>query len=139
MRWLPCVLIAGLLSAGALVATAQGLFAASTFQPRTNDAAGVRVVVTPRLPAAGVTTWDFDVALDTHTKPLNDDLVAVSALVDEQGRSTSPSSWQGDPPGGHHRKGILKFAAPAANPTTFELQMKGVGGVSLRTFRWESK
>ena len=138
MMRLPSVLIAGLLSV-ALFASAQELSAASTFQPRTNDGAGVRVVVTPRVPAAGATTWEFDVTLDTHTKPLNDDLVAVSALVDEQGRSTSPSSWQGDPPGGHHRKGILKFAAPAGNPTTFELQMNGVGGVNLRTFRWESK
>ena len=139
MSRLPCVLIAGLLSAGVLFASAQELSAASTFQPRTNDGAGVRVVVTPRAPTAGATTWDFDVTLDTHSKPLNEDLVAVSALVDEQGRSTSASSWQGDPPGGHHRKGILKFATPAGDPTTFELQMNGVGGVNLRTFRWESK
>ena len=139
MRRLSCVLIAGLLSAGSLFASTRELSAASAFEPRTSDAAGVRVVVTPKVLTAGATTWDFDVTLDTHTKPLNEDLVAVSALVDEQGRSNSPSSWQGDPPGGHHRKGILKFTAPAGNPTAFEVQMKGVGGVNLRTFRWESK
>ena len=139
MKRLSCVPIIGLLSASALLASVQDSFAASALQSRTNDAAGVRVVVTPRVLTAGATTWDFDVTLDTHTKPLNEDLVAVSALVDEQGRSTSPSSWQGDPPGGHHRKGILKFAAPAGNPTTFELQMNGVGGANLRAFRWEVK
>ena len=139
MRRLLYVLVAGLLSAGSLFVSAQELSAASAFQTRTNDSAGVRVVVTPRALTAGATTWDFDVTLDTHTRPLNEDLVAATALVDEKGQSTTPVSWQGDSPGGHHRKGILKFAAPAGNPTTFELQMKGVGGVNLRAFRWESK
>ena len=139
MKRLLCGLIAGLLSAGLLFASAQELSAASAFQPRTNDAAGVRVVVAPRALTAGAATWEFDVTLDTHTKPLNDDLVAGSTLLDEKGQSTSPVSWQGDSPGGHHRKGILKFTAPTGNPTAFELQMKGVGGANLRTFRWESK
>ena len=59
MRRLPCVLIAGLLSAGALLASAQELSAASTFQPRTNDGAGVRVVVTPRAPTARCNDMGF--------------------------------------------------------------------------------
>lgn len=139
MRRLLCVPIACLLSAGWLFASAQQLSAASAFQSRTNDSSGVRVLVTPRALTVGAMTWDFDVVLDTHTRPLDEDLVAATALLDEKGHSTRPVSWQGDPPGGHHRKGILKFAAPAGNPTTFELQMKGVGGANLRTFRWESK
>jgi hypothetical protein len=139
MKRLSCLLIVGLISVGSLFSCADELLAASAFQSRTSDAAGVRVVVMPRALTAGAATWEFDVTLDTHTKPLNDDLVAVSVLVDEQGRSTKPSSWQGDAPGGHHRKGILKFFAPAGSPTAFELQMKSVGGVDLRTFRWELK
>lgn len=137
MRRLYCVLVAGLLSAGSLFMSAEELSAASALQPRTNDTAGVRVVVIPRALTPGATTWEFDVTLDTHTKPLNDDLVAVSALVDERGRSTKPSSWQGDAPGGHHRKGILKFSPPAELPKSIELQINGIGGVATRTFRWE--
>lgn len=139
MRRLLGVLVASLLCAGSLFLPAHELSAASAFQPRTNDSSGVRIVVTPRALTPGATIWEFDVMFDTHTKPLNDDLVAVSALVDEQGRSIRPISWQGDAPGGHHRKGILKFSSLAGNPTALELQMKGVGGVDLRTFRWELK
>lgn len=137
MRRLSCALIVGLLSVGSLFTSAEDLSAASAFQPRTSDVAGVRVVVMPRALTVGATTWEFDVTFDTHTKPLNDDLVAVSALVDERGRSTKPNSWQGDAPGGHHRKGILKFPSSAEMPKSIELQINGVGGVATRTFRWE--
>jgi hypothetical protein len=79
MRRLLCVLIAGLLSAGWLFVSAQQLFAASVFQSRTDDSSGVRVLVTPRALTAGAMTWDFDVVLDTHTRPLDEDLVAATA------------------------------------------------------------
>jgi hypothetical protein len=48
-------------------------------------------------------------------------------------------SWSGDPPGGHHRKGVLQFPAPTNNPATYEVHVKGVGGVDVRIFRWDLK
>ena len=122
-----------------IFATGPNATASSTFPPRSNDGGGVRVVVTPRPHAANAETWDFDVALDTHTKPLTDDLAAATSLVDDQGRATPAKSWNGDPPGGHHRKGVLQFSAPAHNPATFEVLVKGVGGVDVRIFRWDLK
>lgn len=113
--------------------------AASTLPPRTNDGGGVRVVVTPKPHTINAATWDFNVALDTHAKPLTEDLAAASSLVDDQGRAIPAKSWNGDPPGGHHRKGVLQFSAPTNNPAIFEVQVKGVGGVDVRIFRWDLK
>lgn len=56
--------------------------------------------------------------------------------LDASGREYAPLAWQGDPPGGHHRKGVLRFK-PLAAATLVELRISGVGGVATRRFRWE--
>lgn len=104
---------------------------------RTNDEASVRVVVTPKTLTAGAAAWDFEVIMDTHTKPLTDDLLRVAVMIDENGRRYAPLSWQGDGPGGHHRKGILRFPAPGEQPKAVELHVTGVGGTGKSVFRWE--
>jgi hypothetical protein len=104
----------------------------------TNDAGGVRVVVKPKPVAAG-SVWEFEVTMDTHTKPLDSDLTKAAVIVDDGGRHYIPLAWQGDPPGGHHRKGVLRFSAPEEPIKTFELQIEGLGGESKRTFQWTIK
>jgi hypothetical protein len=111
--------------------------AAAALAARSSDEAGVQVVVTPKALGQDVAVWEFNVVMDTHTKPLTDDLAKVAVLVDGAGRRYVPVAWQGDPPGGHHRKGVLQFSAPAERPKSVELQINGVGGVATRTFRWE--
>lgn len=113
--------------------------AAAAYPARSSNSAGVRVVVTPKVLGAGVKVWEFEVSLDTHTKPLDENLAQIAALVDEAGRRYTAVSWQGDPPGGHHRKGTLRFNAPNTNPSVIELQIEGIGGSGARTFRWELK
>jgi hypothetical protein len=76
---------------------------------RTSDSSGVRVVVTPKTVESGAAVWEFEVVMDTHTRPLNEDLARAAVLVDDSGRQHAPVAWQGDPPGGHHRKGVLRF------------------------------
>jgi acyl-coenzyme A synthetase/AMP-(fatty) acid ligase len=105
---------------------------------RSNDAGGVRVVVKPKSVAAGA-TWEFEVTMDTHSKPLDDDLTKTAVLVDDGGRQYMPMSWQGDKPGGHHRKGILRFPAPTGQIKSFELRIQGLGGESKRAFQWTIK
>ena len=85
-----------------------------------NDAGGVRVVVKPKSVAAG-SVWEFDVTMETHTKPLDSDLTKAAVIVDDGSRRYMPLSWQSDPPGGHHRKGILRFPAPTEQIKSFEL------------------
>jgi hypothetical protein len=112
---------------------------AAALAARSSDAAGVRVVVTPKTLGPGDTVWEFDVVMDTHSKPLNENLAEVTVLVVESGRRYTPLAWKGDPPGGHHRKGMLQFSAPAEMPKSVELQISGLGGAGTRTFRWEIK
>jgi len=114
------------------------LASAADFATRSNDAGGVRVVVTPKAIIAKA-DWEFTVTMDTHTKPLDDDLTKTAVLVDDGGRKYMPLSWQGDKPGGHHRKGVLRFPPPAEQIKSFELQIQGLGGESKRTFQWTMK
>ena len=113
--------------------------AAPTFATRSSDAAGVRVVVTPKTLAPEATVWEFEVVMDTHSKTLNENLAETAELVVNTGRRYTPIAWQGDPPGGHHRKGILRFSVAAETPKSVELQINGLGGAGTRTFRWDVK
>jgi hypothetical protein len=113
--------------------------AAPAATARTSDAGGVKVVVTPKVMNPTARVWEFEIVIDTHTKPLNEDLAKVAVLVDEAGRQYMPETWQGDGPGGHHRKGILRFTAPTKMPFAVELQISDIGGTAIRTFRWELK
>jgi hypothetical protein len=135
LKLLPRLFLAALMFAAALFESAAS-FAAPALVARSSDEAGVLVVVTPKALGPGVTAWEFNVVMDTHTKPLNDDLAKVAVLVDGASRRYVPVAWQGDPPGGHHRKGVLQFSASAEMPKSVELQINGVGGVATRTFRW---
>jgi hypothetical protein len=112
--------------------------AAPALAARSNDAGGVRIVVKPKTVAAGA-AWEFEITMDTHTKPLDSDLVKTAVIVDDGGRRYIPVAWQGDPPGGHHRKGVLRFAAPSEQIKSFELQIQGLGGEGKRAFQWTMK
>src|SRR3970040_1024310 len=86
-----------------------GAAAAAELETRTSSAAGVTVKVTPKDVAPGAATWAFAVVLDTHRKDLSDDLAKNAVLLDAQGGGHAPLAWEGAPPGGHHREGMLRF------------------------------
>jgi hypothetical protein len=104
---------------------------------RSDNAGGVNVVIKPKAVAPGA-AWTFDVIMDTHVKPLDTDL-AKSAVLVVSGARLTPTSWQGDGPGGHHRKGVLSFPAPNGPATSFIVELFGVGGVATRTFNWTAQ
>lgn len=116
------VLVTSIATAGALV-------------PQTNRDGGVEVKVTPRTLAPGAAAWEFDVVFSTHTVTLTGDPAQFSTLIDTNGRAHAPLAWQGDPPGSHHRKGVLRFK-PLADQTQVELRIEGVGAAA-RSFRWQ--
>jgi hypothetical protein len=128
---------------GALVAVAAFAFAgaegAAGLEARTSSAAGVTVKVTPQDVTPGAATWAFAVVLDTHSRDLSDDLVKDSVLVDARGTRYAPIAWEGAPPGGHHRQGVLRFKALGPAPGAFELQIRRPGESAARVFRWTLK
>ena len=135
LRFFPVLVAVVAISAAASLPSAQS--APGTLEARSSDAEGVRVVVQPRTNVPVDGRWEFNVSMDTHTKPLSDDLARASVLIDDAGHRLTPLAWQGDPPGGHHRRGVLQFPFADANPKSIELQIEGVGGAEKRVFQWQ--
>jgi len=109
--------------------------AESGYAPQVSNEREIKVTATLQNIPSEAETWDFEVVLETHTKDLNDDLVKSSTLIAD-GRQYLPLSWEGAPPGGHHRKGKLRFKAIAPQPQSMELQIRLAGGSSPRSFKW---
>ncbi|MBI5135152.1 hypothetical protein HZA86_02875 [Candidatus Uhrbacteria bacterium] len=108
----------------------------STLERRTDEQGEVNVAVQPIVVRAGVPT-QFEISMDTHSVELDADVTKQAVLYDDQSRLYKPVSWAGAGPGGHHRSGTLTFDPPTTMPKSIELQMNDVGGIPIRTFRWE--
>lgn len=102
---------------------------------RSNRQNGVEVTVAPQPFRIGDPVA-FDVALDTHSGSLDVDPVAASFMEDDLGNRYLPTGWDGDPPGGHHRSGVLRFPELKPGAGVMRLILKGVGGVAERAFLW---
>lgn len=127
-------LISALFSLTVAIVTASGASLAQSLPGQSTSAAGVTVKATPRALSGAV--WEFEIVFDTHTRELNDDVVKAASLTAD-GRTVAPVDWQGDPPGGHHRKGVLKFNAVEPRPQVIELALARPGEPKPRLFRWQ--
>ena len=105
------------------------------YAPQVSNEREIKVTATLQKTPSEARTWDFEVVMETHTKALNDDL-AKSSLLIADGKQYLPLSWEGAPPGGHHRKGKLRFKAIAPPPAAVELQIRLAGDPSPRSFKW---
>jgi hypothetical protein len=128
----------GILAAMAALVVA-GAAGAAELETRTSSAAGVTVKVTPKDVAPDAAAWVFAVVLDTHSRDLSDDLVKNAVLLDARGARHAPIAWEGAPPGGHHREGVLRFKGLGPAPGAFELQIRRPGEGAARVFRWNLK
>lgn len=97
---------------------------------------GVSVAVTAGNLSAEASVWDFAVVLDAPRRNLTDDLVANAVLVDPAGRQYKPLIWEGAPPAGNHRAGVLKFLAVKPRPQWVELRITRPGEKKPRSFSW---
>lgn len=114
-----------------------GMSVAQGLPAQTSNQSAVTVKVTPQnLNAA---TWAFDVVFDTHAQDLNDNLLKSAVLIAADDAEVLPVAWQGDPPGGHHRKGVLRFNALTPAPAVLELRITRAGEPKPRSFRWALK
>ncbi|MBE0627912.1 MAG: hypothetical protein IH606_24220 [Burkholderiales bacterium] len=123
------------LCASPLIVT--GAQAASTLAPQSSREGGVSVQVTPR--ALSGSTWEFEFSINTHSGDLSEDLAKAVILVSDDGASRAPLGWEGAPPGGHHRKGVLRFKAITPQPQAIELKLQRPGEPAPRLFRWQLK
>jgi len=105
------------------------------YSPQISNEWEIKVTATLQTITNDVNTWDVEVAMETHTKALNDDLTKSAVLV-AQGKQYLPSGWAGAPPGGHHRNGRLSFKAIAPRPASVELQIRLENDPAPRIFKW---
>jgi hypothetical protein len=55
----------------------------------------------------------------------------------EKKTAKSTLEWKESPLGGHHRRGILEFPKLEGNPQSVKLLLRGIAGVSERSFEWK--
>lgn len=92
--------------------------------------------VTPKNLNPSAATWDFDISLDTHTGSLDQDLVSIVRLVDDKGTEYKALGWEGAPPGGHHREGVLKFSPITPRPASIKLIIQTTSNNENNNLLW---
>ncbi len=127
------------LAAAIAVAAASGIASARELAQQTSRDRGVTVRVKPIDTSASAKLWAFEVVLETHSQELSDDLARAATLSGAGGAQQAPTSWEGDPPGGHHRKGVLRFVPIVPAPDAVELRIQRSGETAPRSFRWQLK
>ena len=108
---------------------------AGAYEMRSNRENQVRVDVKPVQLAPGHPA-KFEVRMNTHSEPLEEDMVAISSLKDNTGRVYQATAWQGSGPGGHHRKGVLEFPKLEGNTESITLIIRKIAKVPERIFEW---
>jgi len=71
------------------------------WETKSDEQPPVTVMVTPIEFGKNIEVWKFDIAFDTHSGSLDDDLLKVAALIDDGGNLYKPIAWEGPGPGGH--------------------------------------
>lgn len=106
---------------------------------KTNSEGTVTVKVAPENVSRNGKTWSFRVVLDAHEGSLDENVALLTALTNEEGIRQNPLSWQGDPPGGHHREGIVTFPSFTDTPVSVTLIVANIGGITERRFSWDAQ
>ncbi|MBI2332110.1 MAG: hypothetical protein HYU84_08135 [Chloroflexi bacterium] len=110
---------------------------------RIDEQGAIIFEITPLNLASPTNTFDFDVALTTHSIDLSMDLATVSTLTTDTGVSVESTLWDA-PRGGHHVEGKLIFPATKdgkpilKGATKLTLTILNVDA-SSRIFEWDLK
>ena len=108
---------------------------ASAYKTKSNKKNSVRVDVRPVQLLSGKPA-KFEIRMNTHSGDLSQDLIAVCTLKDNSGREYHPTNWDGSPPGGHHRSGVLEFSELGEGVESITLVIREVANVPERVFNW---
>tara|TARA_B100000508_G_scaffold89939_1_gene70076 strand:+ start:854 stop:1327 length:474 start_codon:yes stop_codon:yes gene_type:complete len=113
-----------------------GQLQAGEYSEQTDDTGPVSVTVKP-LSLSDSGDWTFELTLQTHSVDLTMDIVESVVLIAGDGSEIKPTSWDGDPPEGHHRTGIVSFSAPDSDSQSITIEVRNVAGVPAREFSWQ--
>lgn len=102
------------------------------FKTETDKSGEVTVKVVPQFD----TEIAFKISMTAHSGELSADMMRVAVFEDENGTVHLPGRWEGDPPGGHHREGILRFGTFTPKPKKVDFTLLGIGTVKERKFSW---
>ena len=130
--------LARLLAAVIIIVGVTIILEANAYERISNRENRVRVDVVPVQLEFGKSA-KFEIRMNTHSGDLSQDLVSVSTLKDDNGREYRPVDWQGAPPGGHHRTGVLEFPTLNENTKSVTLVIRDVANVPERIFKWNLK
>ena len=108
---------------------------AAAYKTKSNKQNSVRVDVRPVQLLPGKPA-KFEIRMNTHSGDLSQDLVAACTLKDNSGREYHPTSWDGSPPGGHHRSGVLEVSELGEGAESITLVIREVANVPERIFNW---
>ena len=108
---------------------------ALAYKTKSNKENRVRVDVRPVQLLPGKPA-KFEIRMNTHSGDLSQDLVSVCTLKDSNGREYRPINWNGSPPGGHHRSGVLEFSELDKGTESITLVIREVANVPERVFNW---
>lgn len=110
--------------------------AAGAYEQKSSRENMVRVNVVPLQLKSGLPAM-FEVRMNTHSVDLSQNMTASSILRDKRGHEYQPVEWNGSPPGGHHRKGVLEFPELEGSPNSVTLVIKNIANVPERIFKWK--
>ncbi|OHA93483.1 MAG: hypothetical protein A3H52_02195 [Candidatus Zambryskibacteria bacterium RIFCSPLOWO2_02_FULL_39_26] len=106
------------------------------WESKLNAEGAVVIEITPIKLSPKDREWKFEVVLNTHSVELDQDMAAISKLLDDKGNQYDLLYWQGDPPGGHHREVMLTFKPIIPTPKYIELRILNVD-VLVRSYVWD--
>lgn len=108
----------------------------ATYKTQTVEGGSVTVAITPVELKSGEPV-EFDIAMNTHSVDLNDDMLKIVILRDDSGKEYTPTAWDGPAGGGHHREGKIKFGPLSPGAKSVTLIVKDIAGVPERTYKWD--
>lgn len=116
-----------------------------TYELQTDDQGEVTIAIQPLDISPQSSVWRFQVTLNTHSRELNEDLVAAAELRNNKDERFETIGWEEgslpagrQAPGGHHRSGVLSFRPLLPFPSEITLRFRDVGGIPERVFIWRT-
>ncbi|KKQ34237.1 MAG: hypothetical protein US50_C0056G0005 [Candidatus Nomurabacteria bacterium GW2011_GWB1_37_5] len=110
--------------------------AINKLETKTNNDGDLEISVSPLDLSPKSSEWQFDFVMSTHSIELDQNMTKSVTLTTDRDNKYTPLKWEGDPPGGHHRSGILTFNPISPIPKTIELSVRGIDDMAETKFMW---